>query len=346
MSMIDPHVHLRDWNQKQKETLAHGLKCAKKAGFSHVFDMPNTSPAIISRDLIIQRLADASEALKDIDGIHYHIYGGLTADPSQIREMVGVSKELFPLVIGLKMFAGQSTGNMGIVDVDSQRLVFKTLVEEDYTGVLVVHAEKESELKPELYVPGQWETHSLARPESSEVESIRDILNIASDVGFKGTVHIAHISTKASVELVKSYKDRLKVTMGVTPHHSLLHSEYAKEYPNLYLKMNPPLRTKEDRSYIFQSLLDGTIDWVESDHAPHTVEDKQNGASGIPGFTGMLVLAKVLREAGISEDRLKDLYGRNVLKAFAMDDEEIEVPNDLVSRMASFKTSYKLDPFV
>ena len=346
MSMIDPHVHLRDWNQKQKETLAHGLKCARKAGFSHVFDMPNTSPAITSRDLIIQRLADASEALKNLDGIHYHVYGGLTSDPEQIREIVSASKELFPLVIGLKMFAGQSTGNMGIVDIDSQRLVFKTLVEEDYRGVLVVHAEKESELRPELFVPGKWETHSLARPESSEVESIRDILSIACEEGFKGTVHIAHISTKKSVELVKSYKDKIKVTMGATPHHSLLHSEYAKEYPNLYLKMNPPLRCKEDRLYIFQSLLDGTIDWVESDHAPHTLEDKQKGASGIPGFTGMLVLAKVLREAGITEDRLNDLYGRNVLKTFGLDDEEIFVPTDIATRIESLKTSYKLDPFV
>lgn len=345
MSMIDPHVHLRDWGQKDKETLAHGLRCAQKIGISHVFDMPNTSPAITSRDLVIQRLADASEAMRDMDGMHYHLYGGITKDPEQIKEMVGVFNELFPLVVGLKMFAGQSTGNMGIVERSEQELIFRTLVEEGFDGVLAVHAEKESEMRPELFVPGEWDTHSLARPAESEVESIRDILDIACALGFKGTVHIAHISTKASVELVKSYKGRIKVTMGATPHHSLFSSEDARIYPERYLKMNPPLRSVEDRDFIFASLLDGTIDWVESDHAPHTLSDKIKGASGIPGFAGMITLLKKLAEAGASSDRLNDLFGRNVIRAFKLDDEDISVPSNYQERLDSIKGEYQIDPF-
>lgn len=337
--MIDPHVHLRDWNQENKETLLHGLSVAKKAGFTHVFDMPNTSPAITSRDMVIARLADASDAIKRIKNIHYHLYGGITADKEQIREIVSVYNELFPLVIGLKLFAGNSTGNMGIADKSAQIEVFKALVELGYKGVLVVHAEKESLLKPELFVPGRFETHSYARPREAEIESIRDIIDIAISSGFEGTLHIAHISTKDSIDLVKSNRNRLMITMGATPHHSLYNIDNAKD-SSRYLKMNPPLREEEDREYVYSSILDGTIDWIESDHAPHTLDDKAHGASGIPGFSGMLLLANRLRLDGISEERLSSLYGKRVLEVFNLEDEDISVPKDLRRRFLSINDEY------
>ena len=82
--------------------------------------------------------------------------------------------------------------------------------------------------------------------------------------------------------------------------------------------MNPPLRNEADRLAVWNALFDGTIDWIESDHAPHTLEDKKNGASGLPGFEGMLIAIKKLREAGMSEQRLEELLCTNALKAFGI----------------------------
>lgn len=307
--MIDPHVHLRDWNQSEKETVAHGLTVAKQCGFTHVFDMPNTNPPLTDRETILKRF----ELAKEIKDIEYHIWAGLTSNPVQIKQMVDVYNELHPKVVGLKLFLGQSTGNMGVTTYDKQRLVIKTLTELNYKGTVAVHAEKESLMRPEKYIEGHFETHSLARPKEAEIEAVRDILNIAKETGFEGNIHIAHISTKGAIELVKKAKKNQRVTMGVTPHHALFTIEDAKDYDKL-LKMNPPLRNENDRNAVFTSLLDGTADWIESDHAPHTLAQKKAGASGIPGFYNMLTLIETLKKHDISESRLKDLTYNNCKK--------------------------------
>lgn len=344
MPMIDPHVHLRDWEQSDKETILHGMSVARKAGFTHLFDMPNTSPAITSRDVVISRLADASDAARKVKGMHYHLYGGLTSDLEQVREMVGVYNELFPLVVGLKLFAGHSTGNMGILSEDLQRSIFDVLVSAGYEGVLAVHAEKESLLNPGFYENGRWETHSKARPVDAEIESVRDMISFAIESGFKGTLHIAHVSTMGAIELIKENRNNIKITTGATPHHAL-YSVKESAIHDRYLKMNPPLRDEKDRNAVFQSLLDGTIDWVESDHAPHTLKDKEEGASGIPGFSGMLLLANELRKAGCSEARLSDLFGGNVIKTFGLEKDDISVPKDLKRRFISIEDEYPIKPF-
>lgn len=342
--MIDPHVHLRDWSQEEKETILHGLKVAKACGFDHVFDMPNTNPALTDRETVLRRLSDASSAQKKVKGISYHLYVGLTADRDQIKGAVSLYNELHPLVIGAKLFAGHSTGNMGIVGKESQEKVFSALREFGYKGVLAVHCEKEELIDSSRFVKGKWETHSQARPKEAEVESIKDIIGIALRTGFEGTLHIAHISTRESVELVKANRSKLRITMGATPHHALYCVEDASCYEK-YLKMNPPLREKEDRDYIFSSLLDQTIDWVESDHAPHTLLDKENGASGIPGFTGMLVLLSELRKKGASEADLEKLFCINAARAFGLELDKASLPKKLDLRIASSREEYPIRPF-
>ena len=345
--MIDPHVHLRDWNQKDKETIGHGLSLYKRAGFSWVFDMPNTNPPLTSEECILKRLEEG-EGIGKAYGIRYSVYAGLTSDEDQIEAMVKLQNKLFPRIIGLKLFLSNSTGNMGITTIDDQRRVIRILSECGYKGVLVVHAEKESLNDSSRFDINDFSTHSLARPGGSEIESIRDIITLVDEVGFGGHLHIAHISTKGAVELVKSAKDKgLSISMGATPHHSLYNVADAKERSR-YLKMNPPLRDESDRAYIFSSLLDGVIDDVESDHAPHTLSDKEKGASGIPGLSGMLLLLHVLRKNGASEERLKDLYGRNIARIFSLSECDIHLPDeDEVKRVfESLKGEYPFESFV
>ena len=126
--MIDPHVHLRDWNQAHKETLRHGFSVAWRAGLDAVFEMPNTDPPLTSRQSILRRIDDADRALAALRIPLVHcLYAGLTADPGQITEAVEAWRELFPRVAGLKMFAGHSTGNMGIVEKSAQAVVYRRL---------------------------------------------------------------------------------------------------------------------------------------------------------------------------------------------------------------------------
>ena len=342
--MIDPHVHLRDWEQKEKESVAHGLKVAKAAGIDRVFDMPNTNPPLIDRERVLDRLSLGTTETRKLK-VSYSVYAGLTKDPDQIKSMVLLHSELFPLVIGLKMFLSHSTGNMGIVDYDDQRKVMRALTDADYKGVLAVHAEKESLNNMKAEDPDDYSSHSLARPRESEIEAVKDIIRLVKEEGFPGHLHICHISTSDAVkEVIKAKEEGISISMGATPHHALLNIEDAKDKKR-GLKMNPPLRSEEDRAFIYESLKNGTIDNVESDHAPHTLDDKEKGASGIPCFPGMLLLYHKLREDGVEKERLLDLFGRNVIKIYGLKDDEVRLPDDSEKLFTRLSESYPIRPF-
>ena len=335
--MIDPHVHFRDGVQSAKETLQHGIEVAQLCHFNAFFDMPNTMPPLTDEKAILERL-ERGEALTKGE-LFYGVYGGITTDSDQVREMVALHQRLFPRIIGLKMYAGHSTGRMGIIMVEEQERVYETLTEGGYRGVLALHCEKEELLR-------ESPNHSLARPPEAEIESIRDQIRLAKKSGFEGTLHICHISTKASVELVNEAKrGGLKISCGVTPHHTLLNASDSNSKDNL-LKMNPPLRQEEDRQALFKALLEGSIDWVESDHAPHTLQDKREGASGIPGFRGMLLLLKRLMGAGVSLPQLERLFGGRVCEVFGLE-LAVKVPTleQIEIALEGARQSYPWDPY-
>ncbi len=313
--MIDPHVHFRDFNQKEKETILHGMKTGLEAGFNIFLDMPNTNPPLTDRDTVIMRLEEGEKAVKAIRSeygevdLHYSIYLGLTDDEREICEMVSLYRELFPSVCALKLFASQSTGNMGIVEKEKQERIYALLSSLDYRGFLAVHAEKES-----LFNHNETE-HSKVRCPESEVSSVSDQIESVLKTGFKGNLHIAHISTGGALELVSQAKrDGMRISCGATPHHSIL----TVKNEGVFTKMNPPLRSSKDRDRVIEGLFDGTIDWAESDHAPHTLSDKMKGASGIPGIEGMLRMIVFLRKEGMSEERLNELFALNAVKTFAL----------------------------
>ncbi|MFA5698508.1 MAG: dihydroorotase [Sphaerochaeta sp.] len=321
--MIDPHVHLRDWSQSEKETLAHGLGVAQRCGFTALIDMPNTNPPLTHRAEIIRRIADAEAANK---AVRYHLWAGVTSQSDQIAEVVDVVAELFPTVVGVKLFAGHSTGNMGLIEEDVQRSVYSNLAALKYRGVIALHCEKEALLRPELYDPTDYSTHSLARPPEAEVESINDQLTLSNEAGFEGHLHICHLSTIEGLQVIEEAKgEGRRITCGVTPHHLLLNEELAKESFR-YAKMNPPLRSEETRAALFDALLEGRIDWIESDHAPHTIADKEAGASGIPGFSGMLLLLRVLYEHNVEDSFLQGLFGVNVQHTLGLTSYPIVLP--------------------
>lgn len=340
--MIDPHVHCRDWKQSHKETIAHALSVAERIGLSGIFDMPNTSPPINSRELVEKRLADA---YKTDSPVFYGVYAGLSSDPNQIKEVVETWRELFPKVIGLKMFAGHSVGNLGIVGEDEQRLVYQTLSNEGYDGVLVVHCEKEGLLKPMLWTPSNPRSHSYARPNESEVESVENQIDFAREYKFKGVLHIAHISVPESVELVDRTRkeNSIRVTCGLTPHHCLLNYESIPESQDgLIYKVNPPLRDEVSQKRMIELLKQGKIDWVETDHAPHTLKEKlkEPFMSGFPGLPFYPHFSDFLRANGFSEGQLRNLTHTNICDTFG-----INLPERDINSNKALHTEYEVDVY-
>ncbi|HHT79691.1 MAG TPA: dihydroorotase family protein [Spirochaetales bacterium] len=321
--MIDAHVHLRDWGQSEKETLLHGMSVALHSGVDELFDMPNTSPPLTDRASIEKRISDAKRCGLPV---RYHLYAGVTSEAKQIEQMVALSREYSREVIGLKMFAGHSTGQMGLIEGETQREVYRTLAALGYEGVIALHCEKESLLLPELEDASDYSSHSLARPVEAEAASVADQIKYSEEAGFKGHLHICHLSSVSSLILVEEARKKgRRISCAATPHHLLLNSENASDH-FLYAKMNPPLRSEAEREALFSALLAGRIDWIETDHAPHTLADKEGGASGIPGFSGLLLLVKRLYEVGCPLPLMRSLLGERVQQVFGLEEREVFIP--------------------
>ena len=348
--MLDVHVHLRDGSQSAKETILHGIRSGSAAMITSFFDMPNTAVPLTSAAAITERLAHGNRVASEVSrqvgkDIFYGVYGGVSADPRQLAEMVDLYRREQHLV-ALKMFAGHSTGNMGLTGQDMQQRVYDALAAHGYDGVLAVHCEKESLLHPELYSRADPASHGRARPAEAEIASVADQIAFARQSGFRGTLHICHISTAKAIALVReARKDGMRVTCGATAHHALL-SESVAGRPGNLLKMNPPLRGESDRLAVFAGLCDGSVDWIESDHAPHTLQDKEEGASGIPGFAGTLLLIRTLRAAGVSEEQLRRLCGERACAIYGLD-LPVTVPSEsqIEEALPTLRAAYPWDPF-
>jgi len=338
--MIDPHCHLRDWNQSHKETLEHGFKVAYAAGLDGVFEMPNTDPALTSEENLVKRIEDADAAIETSGiNIFHGIYAGITTDKKQIEGVVRAADELSPRVVGLKMFAGHSTGNMGLVDdeestgEEKQRLVYETLAECDYRGILAVHCEKEKHIRDYLWNPEEPHTHTLARSPYAETESVTNQIEFASDAGYKGTLHICHISTPSALRMVLDNKKKVgfHITCEATPHHCILYDDMMKGEKGLYLKMNPSLRTKAIAHAIKKSLIRGDIDFIGTDHAPHTLDEKTGKvfdahgvpmyASGVPGFAFYPHFIRTLKRECADQKRIDEITHDNIVKIYGLDPE-------------------------
>ncbi|MBU1112089.1 MAG: hypothetical protein KJ896_04885, partial [Nanoarchaeota archaeon] len=140
--------------------------------------------------------------------------------------------------------------------------------------------------------------------EIAESFSVGQQIYLADRFNFRGHLHIAHVSTKASVELIDNSVDKVLVTCGVTPHHLLLTSEMMAGEDGILYKVNPPLRNHTMMSLLRQ----GKIDIIESDHAPHTLEDKlKRHMSGLPGIPIMAMMQGILKKEGFSDNEIMDL---------------------------------------
>jgi dihydroorotase len=310
---IDTHVHFRDGPQNYKETIKHGLAVAKDAGVDCVFDMPNLAKPILRAEDVENRLALVPETEKE----RYYLYIGATTNKDQLKEAIKLVQEKKE-VIGIKMFAGKSTGDLQILGEDEQKKVYQILADNNYAGVISIHCEKES-FMTNTFDPKDPITHATSRPKEAEIESVKDQIRFVKETGFNGTLNVCHVSCAESVELITSAKKEIKITCEVTPHHGMWDYSKLEENNGLLYKMNPPLRSKEDVQALQECIKLGKIDFIGTDHAPHTIGEKLYGPypSGCPSlYTYKLFVCEFLPSIGVTSEQIADMTFNNINEVF------------------------------
>ncbi len=312
--IIDPHVHCRDGKQSYKETIEHVFRLADAQGVETIFDMPNTEPPILEEADVDARLRLVPEQAAG----RYRLYMGVTPDESQLHRAAKLAEDRRE-VVGLKMYAGQSVGNLTVESEPEQRRAYQVLADAGYSGVLAVHCEKLRHSDANRFDPARPYTHCLARPPEAELASIKDQVSFAVAAGFKGILHICHVSTPAAVAAVRAARASLKITCGVTPHHLLWNAARLKSPEGLIYKTNPPLRDSSDHIELRACLKNGEIDWIESDHAPHAMVEKLFSPY-MSGFPSLMLYRSLIEEVlplwGISKDNIRAMTFDNIRNIF------------------------------
>lgn len=262
--LVDLHVHYRDPGQTNKENVKTGSMAAACGGFTTVGAMPNVIPVPNTPDLMANMVKNNQE-----NGIvHIFQYGPITVDE--------VGTEM-PDYEGLKKAGCFALSNDG-KGVQAAQTMYLAMKKAEASGLIVAeHAQDDSLFNLGVINEGQKAQEFDLRPitELAETTQIARDLLLAEKTGVH--YHICHVSTEKSVDLVRiAKKHGVNVTCEVTPHHLLLADQDIPDNIGSY-KMNPPLRSKKDQQALIAGLLDGTIDMIATDHAPHTTEDKQGG---------------------------------------------------------------------
>ena len=266
---IDMHVHFRDPGFTYKEDFSSGSKAALFGGVSCVFDMPNTSPQSVN----VPTLIDKIKSFKNKSFVDFGIYAGLT--DNNIDDV----ERLSDYSNGFKIYLGSSTNSL-LLSKKNIRSALKKASESD--KIVLFHAEDEECLRKHKSVENGLVDHIKNRPSVCEEEAIKNILNASKDL--KIQLHICHVSSIEGFEILKNRA--ANVSFGITPHHSLLDVDNIRGASGFF-KVNPPIRSSFDREALFNSLKNGFCDVIESDHAPHTMDEKNNSfndiPSGVPG---------------------------------------------------------------
>lgn len=287
--LVDLHVHLREPGFSSKETIATGTAAAAHGGFTTVCSMPNLAPAPDTMENLQQQL-DIIERDAVIKVLPYATITRKRAGD----ELVNFA-ELKPYVAG---FSDDGTG------VQTEEVMRQAMVEAAKTDTIIAaHCEVDELLRGGYIHDGEYAAKNGHRGICSESEwkQVERDIELAAEAGCR--YHVCHISTKQTVELIRQAKARgVKITCETGPHYLTMCDMDLKEEGRF--KMNPPIRSAEDRDALIAGLQDGTIDVVATDHAPHTAEEKSRGlersAMGVVGIeTSFAVIYTKLVKAGI-----------------------------------------------
>ena len=331
---VDVHVHLREPGFSYKETIRTGTLAAAHGGFAHVAAMPNLDPVPdCAAALAVQRAIIEKDAL-----VHVYPYGAISVGEKGER-----LADLEGLAPGVIAFSDDGRG------VQSESLMREAMMQCRRLGkILAAHCEDNSLLHGGYIHDGAYARAHGHRGICSESEwgPIARDLRLAEETGC--AYHVCHVSTKESVALIRAAKRRgVDVTCETAPHYLTFTDEDLQEDGRF--KMNPPLRAREDRDALIEGLLDGTIDMLVTDHAPHSREEKARGldksAMGVVGLeTSFAASYTALVQTGILPlEKLVDLMHGAPMRRFGCGTELAEgQPADLTA--FDLTKTYTVDP--
>jgi len=321
---IDLHVHLREPGFEYKETIKTGTAAAAAGGFTSVACMPNTNPAIHSKEVINY----ISSKAKEEGLVKVFIIGSITKD-LEGREITPI-KELFKA-------GAVAISDDGKTTMDSEIMSKAFKITRELNIPIISHCEDHNLSRGGSVNLGNasLRTNLVGIPAEAEYKIVERDINLSKE--YLGKLHIAHVSVKESIDIIRRAKvEGIKVTCEVCPHHFLLEDDIIT-VDNTYTKVNPPIRGKEDVLSVIEGIKDGTIDIIATDHAPHD-EDSKNisydkaafGISGIETAFSLSYTGLVLK-GHISLMKLIEMMTNRPAEILGIDGGEISIgkPGDL-----------------
>ena len=333
-AFCDVHVHLREPGFSYKETVISGTKAAARGGYTAVFSMPNLNPVPDS----VENMKIQKSLIENGAVINVYPYASIT---------VGQKGETLSDFEGLNsLCAGFSDDGKG---VQSEELMREAMIKaKALDKIIVAHCEDNSLLNGGYIHDGEYARLHGHKGICSESEwkPIERDLKLAKEIGCK--YHVCHISCKESVELIRKAKaDGVDVTCETAPHYLVMNDMMLEE--NGRFKMNPPIRSEEDRLALIEGLRDGTIDMIATDHAPHSAEEKGKGLEkslmGVVGLetafsvlytklvkTGIITLEKLIEVMSLNPRHRFGLGETNDICVFDLNKEYNVDPNEFMSQ--------------
>lgn len=306
--VVDPQCHFREPGLTHKEDLGSGSASAALGGVTTFFEMPNTHPNTDSAERLAWKVARARET----SFIDFAFFVGAT---NENADGLGALETLEGCA-GVKMFCGSSTGTLLVDKPENQRRVMKS-----GRRRIACHSEDEARLQErKALCAGKDVTfHPEWRDEECAVKSTRSLLALARETNRR--LHILHVTTAGEVPLLQAHKDL--ITFEVCPQHLTLAAPECYERLGTLAQMNPPIRDARHQAALWEAIRLGLVDVLGSDHAPHTLEEKQKpwpaSPSGMPGVQTLVPLMLNHVNAGrLTLERLVDLTSAGPARVFGM----------------------------
>ena len=302
--VIDPQVHFREPGLEHKEDLTTASRACAKDGVTSFLEMPNTVPLTITQAALDDKLDRASQ--KSI--VNYGFFIGAT--PANLPDILTASP-----ACGIKIFMGSAHGDLLVSTAEALEPIFAK-----GERLIAVHAEDQARINQrKLEFAGSKDpaVHSQIQDNQAALNATQLALGLSKK--YQRRLHILHLSTAEEVELLRQDKPAW-VTAEVTPQHLMLNTDAYAAIGTL-AQMNPPLRSHHDNDVLWAGLLDGTIDFIATDHAPHTLEEKGRGypntPSGMPGVETSLPIMLTQAVAGkCSIEQVSNWMSTAVAKAY------------------------------
>ena len=338
--LCDVHVHLREPGFSYKETISTGTQAASRGGYTAVCSMPNLNPVPDCAESLVMQ----TEIIERDACIAVYPYGAITR--GQLGEQLSDMEDMAENVIA---FSDDGKG------VQSEEMMLEAMYRAKKLGKMIVaHCEDNSLLRGGYIHDGDYahaNGHKGICSESEWAPIARDVALVAKS---ECPYHVCHVSTAESVEIIRKAKaDGINITAETAPHYILLDDSCLKEEGRF--KMNPPLRSPEDREAVLRGVIDGTLDIIATDHAPHSAEEKSKGLAGSAmGVVGIesafaLLYTGLVRTGKITMEKLVEIMSVNPRRRFGIESDPgfavFDISNEYEINPEEFASKGRSTPF-